>query len=365
MRDNTISICKGIGIILMVVGHAGSPSFIGRFIYCFHMPLFFIASGYFFSTKYLDDKFSFVKKRVKGLYIPFVKWGLIFLLLHNLLFNANILNASFGGSYLYSFNQILDKGFHIITTMGSYEPAILGTFWFLRSLFVASIVFCLLFYLIDKLLHLKHVNTAIIICLMAFVAGFIMSFKRINLPYIPQGGIREIYGLFYIGVGFLFRNSKMNSKLKYDNLILMFSFIIICLLSYFNPTSLSTYPKLKLYLGTFIPAIVGWIMTYKFSSWFDNVISENIIYVYLKKSLLYLGEHTMPIIVFHFLSFKIVSLIKVTYYGYSPLMVGCHPVISYNNGTFWVYYSIVGLIVPLLLDYLFSKTKYLRFLSFK
>ena len=365
MRNNTISICKAIGIILMVIGHAGSPSFVGRFIYAFHMPLFFIASGYFFSTKNLDNKISFIKKRFKGLYIPFVKWGFIFLLLHNLLFKANILNTKFGGTTLYSYKVILDKAFHILTTMGSYEPAILGTFWFLRSLFVASIVFCLLFYTIDKLFHLKHINTALIICFMAFVTGFVMSYMRVNLPYIPQGGIREIYGLFYIGVGFLFRNSRMDGKLKYDNLILIFSFIIVCLISYFNPTSLSTNPKLKLYLGTFIPAIVGWIMTYKFSSWFDNVISENIIFVYIKKGLLYLGDNTMPIIVFHFISFKIVSFIKIAYYGYGPLMIACHPVISYHNEVFWIYYSIVGLVIPLLLNYLFLKIKYLRFLSFK
>ena len=365
MRNNTISICKGIGIMLMVIGHSGSPSSIGRFIYSFHMPLFFIASGYFFSINSLNDKFLFIKKRFKGLYIPFVKWSFIFLLLHNLLFKANILNARFGGSALYSFNEILDKGFHIITTMGSYEPAILGAFWFLRSLLVASIIFCLLFYIIDKLLHLKYVNTAIIICLMAFIVGFIMSFKRISLPYIPQGGIREIYGLFYIGFGYLFRHSIMNGKLKHDNLLLIFSFITVCLVSYFNPTSLRTNPKLNMYLGTFIPGIVGWIMMYKFSFWFDNIISENAIYVYIKKCLLYLGNNTMPVIVFQFISFKIVSLIKIAYYGYDPLMIGCHPIISYHNGVFWIYYSIVGLVMPLLLGYLFSRIKYLRFLSFK
>lgn len=106
-------------------------------------------------------------------------------------------------------------------------------------------------------------------------------------------------------------------------------------------------------------------MTYKFSSWFDNVISENIIFVYIKKGLLYLGDNTMPIIVFHFISFKIVSFIKIAYYGYDPLMIACHPVISYHNEVFWIYYSIVGLVIPLLLNYLFLKIKYLRFLSFK
>ena len=101
----------------MVIGHSACPAFMGRFIYSFHMPLFFIASGYFFSTKYTDDKFLFIKKRFKGLYLPFVKWSLIFLFLHNQFFKANILNARFGRSELFSFEDIIKKAFNIITCM--------------------------------------------------------------------------------------------------------------------------------------------------------------------------------------------------------------------------------------------------------
>lgn len=365
MKNNTISICKGIGIILMVIGHSACPAFMGRFIYSFHMPLFFIASGYFFSTKYTDDKFLFIKKRFKGLYLPFVKWSLIFLFLHNLFFKANILNARFGRSELFSFEDILKKAFNIITSMGDYEQTFLGTFWFLRALFISSILFCLLFYLIKKLFNLRNTNTALLACLIAFISGFIMSLWRIKLPYIPQGGIREIYGIFYFGVGFIFRNSRINENLKYDNAILISSFILVCIISYINPTSLASNPKLKLYLGTFIPAILGWVMTYKFSSWFDFRKSNNIAYLTIKKSLLYLGNNTMPIIVLSILSYKIVSYIKIAYYGLDPLLIGCHPVISWRNNIFWIFYSIIGLTVPLLLNYLFSRTRFLRFLSFK
>ena len=46
-RDSVISITKGIAIILMVIGHAEAPELLTNFIYTFHMPLFFIAAGYF------------------------------------------------------------------------------------------------------------------------------------------------------------------------------------------------------------------------------------------------------------------------------------------------------------------------------
>ncbi len=42
MRNNTVSIAKAIGIILMVVGQSGCPKGLCQFIYLFHMPLFFL-----------------------------------------------------------------------------------------------------------------------------------------------------------------------------------------------------------------------------------------------------------------------------------------------------------------------------------
>ena len=48
-RDRSIDIAKGIGIILVVYGHLVNP--IHREIFLFHMPLFFLLSGYFFSTE--------------------------------------------------------------------------------------------------------------------------------------------------------------------------------------------------------------------------------------------------------------------------------------------------------------------------
>ena len=43
-RNVHIDIIKGIGIILMVYGHAAAP--FKHFIYLFHMAIFFMASGY-------------------------------------------------------------------------------------------------------------------------------------------------------------------------------------------------------------------------------------------------------------------------------------------------------------------------------
>ena len=83
-RDLSLDVAKGMCIILMVVAHSGCPEWMGRFIYMFHMPCFFFISGMLLSDRYLDTPGVGVRKKLKGYYKPFVKWQLVFLLLHNL-----------------------------------------------------------------------------------------------------------------------------------------------------------------------------------------------------------------------------------------------------------------------------------------
>lgn len=70
-RVTYIDVAKGMAICLMVLGHSSIPSSLSNFIWAFHMPLFFIASG--FTTNWERDTFmSFVKKKVRGLLLPFL-----------------------------------------------------------------------------------------------------------------------------------------------------------------------------------------------------------------------------------------------------------------------------------------------------
>ena len=133
--SETISIAKAIGIILMVAGHTSGC--IGRdFIYLFHMPLFFIISGLFFKTKYLDNKRAFATKRLKRLYIPFIIWNTIFLLLHNYIYTLGINPTKY---------VTMDYFVHAIKMLffTGREP-LLGPLWFLKSLFIGSCIMLLI-----------------------------------------------------------------------------------------------------------------------------------------------------------------------------------------------------------------------------
>ena len=148
-RDTTISVAKGIAIILMVIAHAEAPGWLCKFIFEFHMPLFFITAGYFFSTRYLNDEATFVKKRIKGLYWPFIKWALFFLVLHNWMFDIGILNEVYGNEqggvlHPWTWHQMQQNIWNIFTAMGGYDAFLCGAFWFFRGLFVASILYLII-----------------------------------------------------------------------------------------------------------------------------------------------------------------------------------------------------------------------------
>jgi len=133
---------KAFAIILMVTAHAGFYHEGQVFINMFHMPVFFFCSGYCFKEKYLADApRTFAVRKVKGLYYPYVKYGLLFLALHNVFFYLNIYNSEYGFyglvSALYGWQDFAKHAFNIVTRMSGDEQ-LLGGYWFLHTLFFAS-----------------------------------------------------------------------------------------------------------------------------------------------------------------------------------------------------------------------------------
>jgi fucose 4-O-acetylase-like acetyltransferase len=77
-RLKWIDIAKGIAILLMVLGHSSIPSFLSNLIWAFHMPLFFIASGW--TTNWQKTDFiGFTKRKIRTLLVPFIFYSFIIL----------------------------------------------------------------------------------------------------------------------------------------------------------------------------------------------------------------------------------------------------------------------------------------------
>jgi fucose 4-O-acetylase-like acetyltransferase len=109
---------KGIGIIAVVVGHIVPP--VARYLYWFHMPLFFFISGYLYKTKF--EYFSFFKKKSLHLLVPYISFTVLLIIFR----------------YLYSHFQIL-QGNETVSNTGWFT-----VFWFVICLFLTQQLYNLL-----------------------------------------------------------------------------------------------------------------------------------------------------------------------------------------------------------------------------
>ena len=363
-RDTTISIAKGIAIILMVIAHAEAPEWLCKFIFEFHMPLFFITAGFFFSLKYLNDEATFVKKRVKGLYWPFVKWSVFFLIIHNWMFDIGILNERFGNetggvTHPYTWHQIQQNLWHIVTAMGGYDQFLCGAFWFFRGLFVASILYLIIYKVVLHVLPEKRSNMVpYLICLIMLLLCGWKTYEGLKIVTLVQGGYRDLMGCFFFGCGFIFRQYADQYRRLISQHYLAFSTtiffaVMVFLFSKYLTANMNWRSTFVQFLSLPVPALLGFLMTYNISMWLDKHEGR------LKQFLVYTGNNTLNIFIFHIVAYKTVSLLKIWYYGLDIRQIGCHMVIhEYSQQDwFWVLYTIAGVGLPLGCTWLSAKIK--------
>lgn len=346
-RNTVFSICKGLGIILMVVGHAECPELLGNFLYTFHMPLFFIAAGYFFSDRSLADPWKFCSRRVRGLYVPFVTWSLIYLVLHNLWHALGILNEQYGNwtggvTHPYGWHEACDRLLRIFIGMSGYDEFMAGAFWFFRGLLVASVAYLLLRRLLDGRTRLNGTGATLVIMALALGFNAFRFANNLTVPLIPNGGLRETWGLFFFGAGVLFRRYEHLFRRRWP--LLLAAFLLILLAGKLHTCGMNNRGKMIDLLTLPLTGSIGFLMTYWLSGYIDVLGGA------LRRLLCHIGDHTLYILLWHIPAYKLVSWLKIQYYGLDPAQIGCHMVIHENNTDFfWILYSVAGVAVPLLL----------------
>lgn len=200
-----IDAIKGIGILLMILGHTSIyqlPVVMHKMIYSFHMPLFFIISGFLFNTdKYKNMAFGkFCKREFVKYIIPYFVFALINLVLC-------ILFDLYSGGW----NTAV-----IIEDLIKYVPGILYCYadidhmpncspiWFLMCLFFSRIVY----FLIKKYLK-KYGN---LICLFFPVISYILS---AFIPFILPFRIATVpCSVAFMAFGNIIKNHKILDKSK-------------------------------------------------------------------------------------------------------------------------------------------------------
>lgn len=94
-RNVAIDVMKGIGIILMVIGHMHYSHSIEKFIYGFHMPLFFWISGYLYKPPTAIK--VFIARKAKGLILPYAVFGILYTIIDGVVYGEEAFLTGLGG----------------------------------------------------------------------------------------------------------------------------------------------------------------------------------------------------------------------------------------------------------------------------
>lgn len=211
-------------------------------MFIFHVPVFFLCAGYFFHLKYLNDERTFLAHRIKGLYVPFWKWSVIFLVLHNLFFYLGILseqygNASGGVTHPFTWHQFCQNLWSITVNMSGYDQFLCGTFWFFRTLLVASIGFLIVFKIVERI---GYCRTRIQSGWAMLIIGLLLTLWKVaegvSLTGIAQGGYRELMGFTFMAAGFLLAQYRITEWLSWK--IAAPCLVLLVLASIFFPSSM-------------------------------------------------------------------------------------------------------------------------------
>lgn len=135
IRLDWIDVFKGLGILCVVVGHVVFP--LSRYIYWFHMPLFFCVSGYLYRPG--AGWRGFVGKRVRRLIVPY----LCYLALIGLPCYAVPGIGAHAGRELAL--RDFGKAFVQLTYGGRLLDSWCGVFWFVTALFFCQLLYHLLY----------------------------------------------------------------------------------------------------------------------------------------------------------------------------------------------------------------------------
>lgn len=225
-RLSYIDISRGIALILVVFGHLfklGSNT--SRWIFSFHMPIFFIISGYVTNTeKYNCFKDYFIKK-LKQLILPYFGCLLFGFIISIIIkdWRSGVLSLN---ALEQAFYYTQPELFHV------------GQIWFLVVLFNTSIAF----YFIDKFITSKIDNKKklLVIILLIFVAlialGYCLKnpiklFEFSRLPFkidlLPMSLFFMLFGKFL--KKFLIIDYFISDKIiKLSSMLLFLTINIVC-----------------------------------------------------------------------------------------------------------------------------------------
>lgn len=287
-RSRELDILKAVGIFLMIFDHVGWGNLVHTYIQSFHMPLFFIVSGYLWKNNQSIKRIA--RRRFKTVLIPYFSFAVVYLLI--------LIGSSIAGLTERSVWLALRAVLLFPTDMQNmpFAPAL----WFLPCFYLCNVMYAFLTEKLGK-------NKWIVIVVLA-VAGF--TYSTLTDYMLPFAIEPLMVSPLFILIGELIKNNKDKMFRWLDEYWVLLSLIVLdCILVYVNGSCdlrSARYHNCALYI---IDAIVG------------TMILWGVTRKVLKASTIKLGGANVPQYIFHFVSvyepvcYQVMRKITFIHYG--------------------------------------------------
>ncbi|TAE57428.1 MAG: acyltransferase [Nostocales cyanobacterium] len=338
-RLQHIDIAKGIGILLVVLGHnpitTRPKGELFNIIYSFHLPLFLFLSGLFLNTEK-----PLVKLMIEKL-DAIVKPYLITVFIGYVMFNLDtIAIAIFGTIYSTSFTL----------------PIVWAPLWFLTFIWAVS-VFSWLFIKFTKITSRRIIIQFLLISILLII-GFLtrgifwkipiningvpfeLFGRSFILPGLPFSTDILFLGSFFFLLGFIFKSQVVSFQIKPMYLILSLLIFSFCHYRY-NHTIDINFRKYDHLIISTVEAILGIYIVLNISSWLSK-------FTKVANILAYIGSGSLFLLLFHYIVQREVHLFLNTQFNF-----------KYVNLTLAF---IAGTSIPLLIWEMVKRNKYLSLL---
>lgn len=308
-RIEYIDIFRGIGILLMCMGHVYFGDKLDILIHAFHMPMFFFIAGFLYHPKPLSKA---AVSKFKSLLIPYITFGCLFFIIHSYYFGLD-------------FSRLLS-----IFTGNVTKLPVGGPSWFLTSLFFSELIYLFISTYVENN-SVKNICICVISifgCLFAKTFGF-------TLPYGLDAAFVGI-GIYHLGYIVKQHENKILTLKIWQWLILGLVCVISIYTNGFINMRSGLYQNIPLFwINLALACIVGLNVCKQMSS--VPQIS------FLNKYLIHLGRNGIIYLTFN----QLILFFIETYL----------PTFAYGNRL----YRLIALVIILFVNYLltipFTKTK--------
>ncbi len=278
MRIDKLDVAKGIGIICVIISHCYiGGSVLQKWLYAFHMPLFFFISGLFYKKRECKN---FLVARFRSLLVPYLFFAVSSTVLY-------VIIVYYSSSLQLEKHDVMDKIIGIFYAHASDRWMFNITIWFLPCLYILEN----LYNFIKNQFPDKHINFIVIgiFILGCFIGGYE---NRISIWSFDVAFV----AIIFYHLGFLCKKYVIESRSKKLTISLSFflSLVSIIIVNYVSMVDMSHSEYGNPIVFVF-QAFLGIVLIVSLS----DLLSKSAMLAYFgKNSLIILGTHTLILMIF-------------------------------------------------------------------